>query len=394
MIWLYAILIWLAPLYVWRFELVGLPANFFLVALGLVVSIGFIDIIRNRVWQEYFSKLQHLPKVIRWAVILFFFASILSLFVNGVDLAKVGQWLVLYLLPIVGASQVYFFASKHPDQKQYVISAMYVMMGILGLVALVQYFFLIGLPVDYWGNSQEPKRAIGFFAHPNGFSLFITPILAYLLPDLKKRIEKYNWRQVWLIAFWLLGAFGLLVSLSRGGWLGLAAAITIFVIFSSSKKLLLGYAIFAIILCGVIVAVPNLRYRVILPFMGEKSSVARFSLWETGWKMVQDSPLLGQGVNGFNYNWDKFNSDPNLQHYNFPHNFLLNTWIDLGLLGLVSWLVMVLYGLWQMVKRRSNSYVLGLSLFLIAILVHGLIDIPYFKNDLAFIFWLIFALSI
>jgi len=37
---------------------------------------------------------------------------------------------------------------------------------------------------------------------------------------------------------------------------------------------------------------------------------------------------------------------------------------------------------------------LGLLLFLVAIFVHGLIDIPYLKNDLALVFWMVLALSI
>jgi hypothetical protein len=30
---------------------------------------------------------------------------------------------------------------------------------------------------------------------------------------------------------------------------------------------------------------------------------------------------------------------------------------------------------------------------IIAILVHGLVDVPYFKNDLAVLFWMLIALT-
>lgn len=401
MIWLYASLFALAPLYIWRFELVGLPTNFFMVYAALVVIIGGVVILKNRqlgaLWQSYFD----VPKVLRWGIVGFILASIISLFVGGVSMPKVAQWLVLYALPLKAAGHLYFFLKQEPDKKRVVLWFIYAFLLGSGIVAIAQYFWLIGLPSDWWGNSNEPKRAIGFFIHPNNLALFITPLLAYTLPDIKNQLERW-WdqdRKFWsgevlAAVAWALGAIALLLSLSRGGWLGLAIAGGLFVVMAGGRKIrLLALALLVVIIVTV-AAVPNLRYRVILPFYGEKSSVARLSLWETGTKMIKDSPILGQGIHGFNYNWDKFNTDPNLDHYNFPHNFILNTWIDLGLLGLLSWLVIAGYAVWYGFRNRAQPYAFGLFLFMVALLAHGLIDIPYFKNDLAMVFWLVMALSL
>lgn len=401
MLWLYASLIVAAPLYIWRFELVGLPTNFFMVYAFVVAIIGGFNILRLSSLQEIWALRLDFPKVLRWAFVGFYLASIISLFVGGFDLAKLAQWLVLYALPMKLAAQLYFYLKQQPNRQEVVLWFIYAFLLGSGVAAVLQYFWLVGLPMDWWGNSTEPKRAIGFFIHPNNLALFITPLLAYTLPDLKSQLAQWwqagkkLWTKEFLIALaWLGGAVALLLSLSRGGWLGLLIAGFVFVILSSSKKLLGYYFALALIAAGIIIAVPNLRYRLILPFYGEKSSVARLSLWETGTKMIKDSPILGQGIHGFNYNWDTFNSDPNLEHYNFPHNFILNTWVDLGLLGLISWLTIVGFGLWYGFKNRAKPYAFGLLLFLTALLAHGLIDIPYFKNDLAMIFWLIVALAL
>ncbi len=103
--------------------------------------------------------------------------------------------------------------------------------------------------------------------------------------------------------------------------------------------------------------------------------------------------LFGKGVNGFSDNWDKYNTDPNLNHYNFPHNIFLNIWIDLGLFGLLGMLVIIAAAIWEGIKNRGNALALGLLIFMIAVVVHGLIDIPYLKNDLALMFWLVLGLS-
>ncbi|HMQ01646.1 MAG TPA: O-antigen ligase family protein [Candidatus Doudnabacteria bacterium] len=402
MLYFYGLLFLFAPLYVWRFELAGLPTNFFMLY-AIILAIGFgLYLVWQREIGEVWRAILTVPKFLRWSTGLFLLASVISLFVGGFDLAKFAQWLVLYVLPIKLAGQFYYLLKKEPNRKQVILNFLYLFLLGVGLVAIAQYFWLVGLPMDFWGNSEEPKRAIGYFTHPNGLALFITPLLAYLLPDFKQKIEilideirgqNIGWSFVGTLG-WIFGGVALLLSLSRGGWLGLLLAGLMFVIIAGGKKIRFTAFVVGLIITITVVAIPNLRYRVILPFYGEKSSVARLSLWETGTKMIKDSPILGHGIHGFNYNWEKFNTDPNLDHYNFPHNFILNTWVDLGLLGLLSWLLIVGWGLWYSRRNRGSPYALGLMLFLIALLAHGFIDIPYFKNDLAMVFWLIFALSI
>jgi len=44
-------------------------------------------------------------------------------------------------------------------------------------------------------------------------------------------------------------------------------------------------------------------------------------------------------------------------------------------------------------KNNKNKYIiLGLLCSMVVIVVHGLVDVPYFKNDLAVMFWLMIAM--
>ena len=79
-----------------------------------------------------------------------------------------------------------------------------------------------------------------------------------------------------------------------------------------------------IVIVIVIVSIPNLRWRFLLPFYGEKSAVSRLSLWDTGTKAIKESPVTGLGLTGFSKNWERLNTDPNLDTHNFPHNIFLN----------------------------------------------------------------------
>ena len=85
--------------------------------------------------------------------------------------------------------------------------------------------------------------------------------------------------------------------------------------------------------------------------------------------------------------------------YMYPHNIFLNFWSELGIFGalLFSWIIAKF--LWQsgyfLIKEKDHLeryFVLGLAASMIALVVHGLVDVPYFKNDLAALFWVIIAL--
>ncbi|HEX3095640.1 MAG TPA: O-antigen ligase family protein [Patescibacteria group bacterium] len=418
--YVFAILLLTAPLYVWRFSIGGLPTNFLMLWSFVVIVVAKLIIFKEHKYsvlatsKSYFKDVKSMNKMLYLGIVLICIASVISLFAFGFSTAKLGQWIVLYLEPISLFFIIRHFARRDTDDKynvlRYVSLSAYLLLFLAGALAFLQYHYLFALPHAWWGNANEPKRAIAFFAHPNAYALFVTPLLAWLIPDVMRRFQKVHgiikratsfeaektktfWLQLVCVAAWLVGAFGMFLTLSRGAWLALLVAAGLYVLLSANKKMFLWFS-GALVAIAIIVAVtPNLRYRVMLPFYGEKSAAARISLFETGTKMVEDSPILGKGINGFDDNWTKYNTDPNLDHYNFPHNIFLNFWIDLGLLGLVGMILIFATGIWQGIKNRKNPLALGLLLFLVAITVHGLIDIPYLKNDLALVFWMVLALS-
>lgn len=407
-----------APLYVWRFSVSfgshTLPTNFLMIFLFAVIAVGAVQVLREQQWQAFKDSVASLGKPLVLSICAFGLATLISLFAFGIDAEKISQWVVLYLQPALIFLLIRYFVQREDAQTQDRILhnfkvACYVIVGAAGALALVQYFTLHTLPSAWEGNSVEPKRAIAFFAHPNAYSLFVTPLLAWLIPDVVAKLRAFFQSTVQTVTtiasrllpvfLWALGGVGILLSLSRGAWLGLVAAFGVYVLINANKKLLIGFAGALIVIAGIVAVVPNLRYRVLLPFHGEKSSVARFSLWHTGSEMLKDNPILGKGVNGFKNNWDTYNTDPGLEHYNFPHNIFLNFWIDTGLVGLLSMIAILVLSAARGIAQRRNITSRGLAavgvlLFVIALTVHGLIDIPYFKNDLALVFWMVLALSL
>ena len=48
---------------------------------------------------------------------------------------------------------------------------------------------------------------------------------------------------------------------------------------------------------------------------------------------------------------------------------------------------------WKVKNRENQKIYLVLIAVMVAILVHGLVDVPYFKNDLSVFWWLLFAVG-
>lgn len=429
--WFLVITLLLAPAYALRFGVGALDVNLLMLWVFLVWLVFVVYLSWAKQWMQFYRFLKNLlTTYYLLPTTIFFLAGLVSLFIGGYTMEKLGQFIVLFVQPISIFIIARYWSQKTGDSKKienYLLLITYCLLAILGTYAVVQYFTLLGVPPEWWGNEIEPKRALAFFLHPNFFALFVTPLLAFTLPFAVKiqvlnsnvetlnKLENQNANfqntvngqmsppeadppcvekvKCWLPAMaWVLGALGLLLSMSRGGWLGLAVAVGVFVLTLRNKKVFFSASVIVIFIVIVILSVPNLRYRLILPFMGEKSAVSRLSLIETGWKQIKVSPVLGSGLLGFSNNWEVYNTDPGLAHHPTPHNLFVAIWVDFGLLGLLSFLGITVLALWKGLSKNRTTMQFGLALAVVAILAHGLVDTPYMKNDLAMVLWILMSL--
>ena len=405
----------LTPTYELRLNLFGIPTNLLMLWVVLFWIIFFTWIISKQQINNFIIFLKNTDKKILILSGLFFLSGLIGLFVRGIDRAKIGQFIVLFLQPMSLFFITRYIFVNSPKSKNFLLSTFYFLLAAAGVFAVVQYFTLLGLPSAFWGNSVEPKRAVAFFIHPNFYALWAAPLLALLIPDLMETVKSGKWKvkSLKLIA-WVIGGLGLLLSLSRAGWVGLTTAVAVYFFVAADKKI--KRAIFAAVMVMVVIILvtPSLRWRFALPLYGEKSAVSRFSLWTTGIKAVKQGPMFGIGLNGFSNNWQTLNTDAGLTDtHNFPHNIFLDFWVETGLLGLISFIAITALFIYKglhhpdvilrsasdeesqteiLRSAQDDAIKLAVSLFLICLLVQGQIDNPYFKNDLALIFWMILAL--
>lgn len=189
---------------------------------------------------------------------------------------------------------VVFSAFRGVDQSRRLAEAWFVLASVAAGVAIVQFGVkwtaARSAGADFY-QSYIDRRISGFFSHWMTFSevamIVLLVLLSYLLFAATARRAG---RLVWILCTLAL-AISLALSYTRGVWLGILAGIT-YLTWQRNRKLVL--AIPAAALAAALLA-PGAAGRRIVSIADPDANSARLIMWRTGWRMIQDRPLLGVG---------------------------------------------------------------------------------------------------
>ena len=183
----------------------------------------------------------------------------------------------------------------------------------------------------------------------------------------------------------------MLMTWSRGAWLGFVAAFIVMNVVRSRRAAAL-FALALILLSFVIVMgglqlLPEAitqRFLDFLPFLGgvdisrveitpaNFAVIERLAHWQAGWDMFSEHPWLGVGIG----NYEPVYSAYALPRWDEPlghaHNYYLNIAAEAGLVGLSAYLILwaaVFWQAWQVV-RRTSGYWQGVAVGILGILTH------------------------
>ena len=122
-------------------------------------------------------------------------------------------------------------------------------------------------------------------------------------------------------------------------------------------------------------------------------------MWSESIELIKDRPLLGAGLASYDERIAPYHTTVNgegIEIFHHPHNLVLTMWTHIGLLGLIGFVLIALSALqhaYKLVKTIGyhESYRRAFEAF-VAIMVMGLVDSPYIKNDWAIVFWAVVAI--
>ncbi len=412
------------PLYLVKFSIHGVP--FTLVEWFMYVTF-FVHILKkfylSRKHHEDFFNLR-IPRI--WMpVSLLIFAVLISVFAVPADVDRREVFGILkgwFITPIL-----YFYLIIHvlPGSKSvrrclewYTISAF-----LLSIWGIIQYVSHATITPD--------GRVSGPFASANYLALYIMPAIIfvalrlwhiYFVPKeysgavgLFMKVfhpeEKVSYPAV--IRYVLAGAiigFALYLTRSFGAFLGLFVGLVTYAIYHwffsywkmNRKTALVRVSLFAIV--GVLVAGiffttsdPG-KFKQMFNFKGQSSSSVRLEVWTVAEKLIEEHPFLGVGPGRFEDEYATratqiLGHAPYEKQMLHPHNIFLMFWLSSGIIGLMAflWLIFMLFTIVFSIDEHDGRKRIAIicATMLLAILVHGLVDTPIWKNDLALQFWML-----
>jgi O-antigen ligase len=370
--------------YVLRGRVLGVPITALEVAL---IALVVVYVVEKRVSHEAFPDPRRVAY--SWPVALLLGAATISVLVAPDHRAALGIWKAYFLEPSLAA---------------YVIADVFRTRADLG--KLLQGFFVAGIVVAVLNilafllaaGVHRPHLVeapvVVLYNTPNATGLFLGPLIAAaaalaLFGDSRERGMG--------VLFIVVATPALAFSFSRGAWLGVGLSLLLLAAIHPRRRLLVsGVAVLTLIT----LLLPPVRKRVAHEFNPTdpyNSVNTRVDLWKATIKMMEHGlrPVLGSGLSGFKAAITPY-KDLSGYHEDliYPHNTLLTFWTETGLLGLLAfvWLAVDVVRRTGAALRRHTSrhaYHAAFAAAMVVTLVHGQLDVPFFKNDLA---WLTLAL--
>ncbi|HET9223127.1 MAG TPA: O-antigen ligase family protein, partial [Roseiflexaceae bacterium] len=278
-------------------------------------------------------------------------------------------------------------------------------------VGLLQYitYDLVAEPAALAARSSVAAgawRATSVYGNPNNLGLYlgrVWPLAAALA--LVRRGERARHRAA--LAFGvcaLLCLGGILVSLSRGAWVGAGAALIVLALPYVQRWLRSRWLAGILVASAALVLVGALIFALRGGPAGGSATV-RLLFWRESLALVERHPL-GLGLDQFFYYhhpaYGRSLIDPSLANTlerdaRQPHNVVFELWLNLGPLGVLAFAWLLARGLWRArahtgVSEQALAH--GAFAALVAGLAHGTVDAFYFWPDLAITFWLLLVLAV
>ncbi|MBD3247998.1 hypothetical protein GF382_01750 [Candidatus Falkowbacteria bacterium] len=438
--WAVMFILMALPLYLWRFRILGVP---FTVLEGMVLISFFVwlfsatkfkDFIKGKYGlKEYFKNIKKRKAYpFGFSVIIVAVVSLLAVVIAGFSFPALGIWKAYFFEPLLFFILILnIFQDKKGFRK--IIFSLSISAFVVSAYAIIQKITGIGISNQFWADAAT-RRVVSFFGYPNAVGLYLAPIVMLILGYFYKNCNpKRVYENIFFSLTILFSLSAIYFAGSEGALIGVLAALLIFGLFADriSRRITIGFVLAVVLLVSFVQPIREYAFK--KTTLMDLSGQIRRQQWQETWEMLTDGRMVqGSGLAGYQqailpYHSDGIfyddGSDPDFHRhtvfnaeyrtkawqpveiYLYPHNIILNFWTELGLAGALVFLwlfIKALYILFNDFIYRIKNYPkdeicpyvsLGIIGALITMLIHGLVDVPYFKNDLAIIFWTIIALT-
>jgi len=392
----------LLPTYRVQFEVFNLPFNLLSGLIWLLVLVFFLKHIKEvpnlfRNFKEKFKNKDNIFGSFRWPIILIIISAYLATFFVKDSMGALGLFKA-YFLEAIFFFVLLVFNLKKEDFKNCIYS-LQILVFLIFVVALFQK--LSGNFIFNTTNILEQGRVTTFFGYPNANGLILLPIFFLSLINLFK--DKKIWLKIFNILTLIFSLIVIYWARSESAIIAIIAGLLLFALFKivKNKKFILVTSILVLLISLVlplVIKAPQeidgpgtinytLKQKILLQ---DLSGQVRRQMWIETIEYLKDYPILGTGLGSYQEKISPYHQTDYIEIFLYPHHIWLNFWTSLGIFGLLGFLWLSILLIVRLVKNLSRENLILLITFL-AIIIQGIVEVPYFKNDLSILFLFIVA---
>lgn len=382
----------LLPTYTLRFHMGPFPTTVLEILLLALFGWFGVQILREKKFRASAVGLVKKYKFLFLGIGIFLLGATISIF-TAVDIKKaLGEWRAFYIEPVLlfFVLNTYFQTLEKETRKKfvekYILFPLLVCGIITSLFAIYQHFTGFFVPSAFWAN-RNTFRVTAWYGFPNAVGLFLAPLVSLALYGISTQSKK-SLLFFASVLFLLTSPFALLFAKGSGPIIGVLAGIGTLLLFNKKIRVPIIIAgIFALLGVFFLPKTNSLRQEI---FMQDRSGQIRLAIWHETKEFLKDHPLAGAGLASYEEKivpyHQKVNGE-NIEIFHHPHNIFLTIWVNTGIVGLIGFVTILFSFFFSTLKQNKEKLLCFLISGIVILLVSGLVDSPYIKNDLAILFW-------
>ncbi len=391
--------VFIIPFYFFRFSVFGIRTNIVECAILFLLTVSLPFILKEK-------RLNLDREILNWFLPLVLLSIVLLSVLPAEDKVRaLGIFKGWFLIPAIFA----WLLEKNFNTKNIrnIAIPLYFSLLLVSIWVLLQKLGYISTLFYQAGDGSFnqyllEKRFFGPFESPNYLAMFLVPSFFISLSLVQKVKIPHLTRNIFFFSL-VLPLIALHLSGSRAGFLALFFGSLVYLNYryintqkSSERKPFFGGA-FIILFITINSVYLFFTSRFIQP--GGGGDKIRVEIYQYSIEMVKNNFFSGVGLGNFINQITRL-SEGNTAFHVFslpyalhPHNLFMALWLNIGLFGLLAFILIIAKFYSDALKTDSPLRAVILAA-MTAILFHGLFDTTYLKNDLAAIFWLLIAVSL
>lgn len=321
-------------------------------------------------------------------------ASAITSFTRGESFEK----LVVYMISFV----VLFLIVNLIDSKRklyFLILTIIIASLLISFYGLYQYKVGAAVKESWVDKELNPDlrtRVYSTLDNPNilaEYLVMVIPLTFALFWTSKKKLNKLLFLLAVGVQFLCI-----LLTFSRGGWLGLALAMIIFAFFVD-RRLILLYIAAGI---GLLIISPEVILTRIATIGNtqDTSTAYRFPLWMAALDMIRDFWITGVGLGpmAFKAIYPQYMRLGIMAVH--THNIFLQMFVETGIFGFIGFLVFIfnnmrcnLITFVKGIDKRAKIIAIAIFSSIAGLMLHGLVEYIFFDNKIIIMFWILLAIG-